>query len=388
MLRPVTWGKLAAAMQPAMQPPAPGVKREPARAVSRPNHLFPIDAVGDFFGLQDDMVPVTRREAMSVPAMARARHLVVSPARLPITVEPGTYRDTALIDQPDPKRTRQAVLTDTLDDLLFEGMALWRVLQIPDETGGFKAFKADRYADGRPRHAERIALHRVTRDPQDRYYLIDGKRVDDGDLIWFEGPHEGVLQFGGRALRSAVRLDRAYASMARTPAIAVELHQTSDDVLTDDEIDGLVGDAQEAVDTRGVLFTNNAIELKTHEAKAENLLISGRNAAAVDIARMVGLPAPIIDAITPGSSGTYDNLQAKIREARDIGLDAYASAITARLSLDDLLPHGTWCAFDWEPWTRSDFLERMQGYKAAQDAGVYDVDECRDLERGRPLEGP
>lgn len=371
----MTWGELAA----ALQPPAPGVKREPARAVSRPNHLFPIDAVGDFFGLQGDMLPITRAEAMSVPAMARARHLVVSPARLPITIEPGSYRDTALIDQPDPKRTRAAVLTDTLDDLLFEGMALWRV--------------TDRYAapadtPGRPRRAERIALHRVTRDPQDQHFLIDGTPVDDGDLIWFEGPHEGILQFGGRALRSAVRLDRAYANMARTPAIAVELHQTSDDVLSDDEVDVLVADAQEAVDTRGVLFTNSALELRTHEAKAENLLISGRNAAAVDIARMVGLPAPIIDAITPGSSGTYDNLQAKIREARDIGLDSYASAITARLSLDDLLPHGTWCAFDWEPWTRADFLPRMQGYSAAQDAGVYDVDECRALERGRPLEGP
>jgi hypothetical protein len=368
----VTWGQLATAIA--------GVNRGPARAVSRPNQLYPIAAVGDFFGLQGDMLPVTRAEAMSVPAMARARHLVVSPARLPITITPGTYPAAALIDQPDPKRTRIAVLTDTLDDLLFEGMALWRV--------------TDRYAPpaadtpGRPRHAERIALHRVTRDPHDEHYLIDDKPVDDVDLIWFEGPHEGVLRFGGRALRSAVRLDRAYAAMARTPAVAVELHQTSDDILDETEVDELVADAEEAVNTRGVLFTNNALELRTHEAKAENLLISGRNAAAVDIARMVGLPAPIIDAITPGSSGTYSNLQAKLREARDIGLDAYAAAVTSRLSLDDLLPRGVWCAFDWEPWIRPDFLERMNGYSAAQAAGVYDVDECRALERGRPLEGP
>jgi hypothetical protein len=136
-----------------------------------------------------------------------------------------------------------------------------------------------------------------------------------------------------------------------------------------------------------VLWTNNAVELKTHTASAENLLIQGRNAAAVDIARMAGLPAAIIDAVPPGASDTYQNVQAKLREARDIGLDSYAASLTARLSLDDVLPRGVWCEFEWDPLLRDGFTARMEGYKAAQDAGVYSAEECRVIERGQPFEG-
>lgn len=369
----MTWGQLAEALS-AQPGAAAGVRRVAASRFAGPNNLFPIEAVGDFYGLQGDMLPPTRAEAMSVPAMARARHLIVAPSRLPMVVKPADYRQSALIEQPDPKRTRVAVLADTLDDLLFNGIGLWRV--------------TERYAaDNRPRHAERIGLWRLTRDPQTGAFLIDEQRVPDADLIWFEGPHEGILAFGGRALRSAVRLDRSYNATAKTPAVATELHQTTDDEMDDDEVQALVDGAQAAIAARGVVWTNNAVELKTHTASAENLLIQGRNAAAVDIARMSGLPAAIIDAVPPGASDTYQNVQAKLREARDIGLDSYAAAVTARLSLDDVLPRGVWCEFEWDPLLRDGFTARMEGYKAAQDAGVYDVDECRELERGRPLEG-
>jgi len=357
----VSWGQLAAGIAAA---------RYPAPAAARPNHLWQVDAEGDFFGLAGDGGPVTRAEAMSVPAMARARHLIVKPARLPIAVEPLDYPHTTLIDQPDPSRTRAAVHSATLDDLLFHGVAVWLVTA--------------RYAhDDRPRHARHIPhpLTAVTVDGGGQW-RVDGKPVPARDLLWFEGPHEGVLSFAGRPLRAAVSLDRAYAATAANPNAATELHQTSGDPLTDTEIGQLVAATRQAISQRGVVFTNEALELRTHAAVAENLLISGRNAAAVDIARMAGLPAPLIDAYPVGSSATYSNVQARLREARDIGIDDYARAVTDRLSLDDVLPRGVTCSHKWESLLRNDFQARMDGYTAAQAAGVYTVEECRDIERG------
>jgi phage portal protein BeeE len=368
----MTWGRLAAAITPDVPPSPSGVTRQPARAVSRPNHLAAITA-DDFWGAGSDMVPPTRSEAMSVPAMARARHIITLPARLPITITPGDYRATALIEQPDPTRTRMAVLAATIDDLLFDGVSLWRVTQRYARVGALL---------GRPRHAEHIIPDRRTYDPEHKRWLIDDKPVADVDLVWFEGPHTGVLSFGGRALRSAVALERAYRKTAENPAAAWELHQTSDDELTDPEIDDLVDGAAAAVRKRGVLYTNSATQLNMHEASSENLLISGRTAAAIDVARMTGLPSPVLDAYAEGSSANYANVQARLKEARDIGVDAYAAAITARLSLDDVLPRGVACSFDWDALLRNDFADRMAGYKAAQEAGVYDVDECRAIERG------
>lgn len=368
----MTWGALAEAVSRY------GIQRQPAAADTRPNHLFTVDAVTDWFGIDSDMIPPTRSEAMSVPAMARARHIVTTPARLPIVITPADYPYRTLIDQPDPKRTRAAVLTDTLDDLLFLGMALWRVTERYAPQGRAKV--------GRPRHAERIDLGRTTYDEQAGRWLIDGQPVMDRDMIWFEGPHEGVLAFGGRAMRSAVRLDTAYRNSANNPAIVAELHQTSDDVMSDAEIQGLVSEARAAIAAHGVLYTSAGMELTTHSASPENLLISGRNAAAVDIARMVGLPASVLDAHAPGSSGTYQNVQARLREARDIGVDAYSTPITERLSMDDILPRGVSCVFHWDAMLREDFSDRMGGYKTAVEAGVYTAAECRAMEAGQPRE--
>lgn len=368
----MTWGQLAV----AVSHPAglnPRARRGQAAHWARPNHLEQV-AVSDFFGLRGDSMPVTRAEALSVPAMARARHLITSVARLPVRLDPHDFAPAALVLNPDPTRTRAAMWADTLDDLMFSGAAVWRI--------------TERYAaDDRAREARYISLDRISRDP-DGTWLIDETPVSDRDLIWFEGPHAGILAFGGRALRSAVRLERAYNSVAANPAVAIELHQVSGDVLDDAEISALVSAARSAVAERGVMFTNEALELRTHSASAENLLIAGRTAAAVEIARMVGLPAGLLDANPPGSSGTYQNSQARLREARDLGLDAYASAITERLSLQDTLPRGVRCAVDWNTWLRDDFAARMAGYKAAQDAGIFTAEECRELELGRPMETP
>lgn len=341
---------------------------------ARPNHLAEVDVLGDWYGLAGDAIPPTRAEAMTVPAMARARHLVCTAARLPLVITPGDYRYRALIDQPDPTRTREAVLTDTLDDLIFHGVSLWLV--------------TDRYAhDGRPRRARHVRHGTWTRDHDGRVQ-VDDRPAAAEDLVWFEGPHEGVLRFGGRALRSAVRLDRAYNATSEAPAVAWELHQTSRDILTDDEKSALVAAAKRAIATRGGMYTNEAVELRIHQQNTgENLLVKGRNAAAVEIARMVGLPAPLLDAPVEGSSGTYQNVHARLREARDLGVGAYADAVTARLSLDDLLPHGVTVAWWWDALLRADFADRMNGYAAAQAAGVYTADECRALERGPALEG-
>lgn len=346
-------------------------------------------ALVDFYGAEGELLPVTRAEAMSVPAMARARNVVcttIGRAPLEVHTDPrplgaavipgGTYPHDELIRQPEVARPRYATLVDTADALLFGGVALWHVV--------------DRYAastnGGRPRHVEHIRLDRVTFDEKRGTWLIDGRTVETADLVWFEGPHEGVLNFAGRALRSAVKLDRSANAASANPVPAVELHQLSGDPLSDDEIDQLTGSWETALQGKGVAYTNEAVEVRTHGATAEQLLISGRNAAAVEIARAVGVPATAVDAVVPGASMTYQNAQARSRELIDFGVAAYAEAITGRLSLDDILPRGVTVSFNYDPMIRESFGDRMAGYATAAASGVYTVEELRLLETGRPLE--
>lgn len=124
-----------------------------------------------------------------------------------------------------------------------------------------------------------------------------------------------------------------------------------------------------------------------HGQQPEQLLIAARNAANLDIARCLNLPAWAVDGEVGGSSLTYQNVPSRSRELIDYTLAGYMEAITSRLSLDDVLAQGTWAAMSTDVLTDGDFGDRMTAYKAARDADVYTSEELRQREAGVPIEG-
>jgi len=78
-----------------------------------------------------------------------------------------------------------------------------------------------------------------------------------------------------------------------------------------------------------------------------DLFESGRNGNRLDLANHAGLPASMLEAVRQGGSGggtemRYTGVQngAQRNEVWDFGVAKYASAITGRLSLDDVCPSG------------------------------------------------
>lgn len=290
----------------------------------------------DVFGT-DWAGPITRDAAMSVPAMARARHLLCSAvARSPIHRYVGA--DLA------PSDPRWLVRTDgmvspfhrmlwTVDDLLFTGWSLWAV---------------ERNADGFPGRADRVPPGTWQFSTNGRAVQIDNTEVDPSTYLLIPGPHEGTLTFAGRTLRTAAELEGAVAIAARSPLPAVDLHQTTDVELDQTEIDALVSrwvDARRGANG-GVGYTNSAVEARVLGSHSEHLLIEGRNASAVDVARVAGIPAAMIDATNAGASLTYETTAGRNAEFLDYGVLPYMLAISSRLSQDDVVPAGSRVAFD------------------------------------------
>lgn len=351
--------------------------------VSSNDLLGSVDAslIAELFGDHAaENLPLSRDAAMSVPAIARARNVLCTTAgRLPLL----TYRDRDLapgrspLDQPERVafRPRFVTLLWTVDAMLFYGRAWWIVVE--------------RYAeDGRPRSFEWV--------PEWNARIVDGQLVGtlDGrhrtiaerDVVRIDGPHDGILNYGSATIRQAMRLDRAALRIAENPVPAIELHQTTPDELEDDEIDKLVDRWIKARRRTGVGYTNAAIETKTLGLNPEQLIIEGRKLAALECARMVNVPAWVVDAPVEGSSLTYSNVPSRSRELIDFALMPYLAAIESRLSLDDVLAAGWWCRFDVDELLRGDFKDRMDGYKVAVESGVYKAEELRQREEGRPAE--
>jgi len=277
---------------------------------------------------------VTRAAAMSIPAVARHRHLICGVvARSPLV---RMALDARL---PTP---RWATRTDgelspyhrmlwTADDLVFHGWSVWTARRRGDELDV----------------ATRIAPERWETDAVGRV-KVDGSYVPADQLILIPGPHEGILSFGAPALRRMLDNLDAAANAARNPSAYLELHYTGDAPMNPDDkrelIDGWA--AARRGEKGGVAFTTKNVETKEHGTHESHLLIEGRNADAVDAARLVSNPAAMADATASGASLTYETTEGRNDQFLDYGAGLYMDAIAARLSMDDVVAEAERMAFD------------------------------------------
>ncbi|WP_156907668.1 phage portal protein, partial [Corynebacterium freiburgense] len=160
--------------------------------------------------------------------------------------------------------------------------------------------------------------------------------------ILIPGIHEGILALGKTTIPEALALARGVRRAVETPAHTTELHQTSDKPLTPEKVAELKQSWIRARKGRdgGVAFTSAGIEVKEHGSIKEHLLVEGRNAVAVDLARLCSIPAAMIDATLSGTSLSYSNTQARMAELITFGIAPMISAVTARLGMDDIVPRG------------------------------------------------
>lgn len=292
-----------------------------------------------------DSPMLTRAAAIAIPALARQRHLLCGTvARCPLRAAAGGQ---VLEDADQPRwasRTDGAVspyhrMLWTVDDLLFHGWSLW------DAQRGYSSTD-ERY--GPLLHADRVNPDRWEVDEYTGRILVDGEPRRPETLIAIPGPHEGILNFGAKALaRTIANLDAA-ANAARNPSAYLELHYTGDQDLTDPQIETHIARwaAARRGENGGVAWTNKVLELKEHGTHEAHLLVEGRNADAVDVSRLVSSPASMADATNAGASLTYETTEGRNGEFVDYGVGLYMDAIAARLSMDDVVPRGQRMAFD------------------------------------------
>lgn len=282
----------------------------------------------------------TRSQAMRDPAVARARNLLVStgckvPMRAYRRAEARPDSDTPFLYRTGTSTSWQHRNAWTIDDLIFYGWSCWG---------------RENDANGFPIAADRIERSRWSINDDNRVE-VDGRPVNDNEVILIPGLHEGVLKYGADTLYDSRELRRVVRDRIENPTPAIDLHQTEGEDLTKDQRDELVQHWREARAKRGgaaVGYTSKAIEV--HELGTggdAQLLIEARNAASLDIARIIGVAASRIDATAPKASLNYETTNGRNQELVDFDLALYLTPIAARLSLDDVVPQGTRVAHDF-----------------------------------------
>lgn len=297
---------------------------------------------GDIFG--EDVIenlPVTRELAITVPAVSKARNLLVSSiAKLPLRALRGK---AVLPDQEQPAflyRTNGNVtpynrMAWTVDDLIFHGFAVWVLERGTADSGGRKPILD---AEWFPARDVRITNGQI---------MLDEQAVAAEDIILFDHPFEGLLNVAARTVRGARDTEVAWVGRMRNPLPLVDLHQT-DDQLTEDEVKAYVkawSEARRAKDG-AIGSTPSSIELRVLGEVKHELFVEGRNAVRTDIGSFLNVRASMLDGTIGVDSLTYTTKDGERNLFYEVDLPFWLDPIEARLSMDDVVPRGQRVSFD------------------------------------------
>lgn len=314
--------------------------------------------------------------ALSISAVRKALHVIAGTistfdliAWEPTTgaAIPPTDRRVAWLAQPDTDEGLYWTLSHTVSDLIWHDRSVWEV--------------RDRYITGAIARANRLhpdrvdtLTHPLDRDRVDTW-IVDGRATSRRNLLVIDGAGRGGLRrYGYDLLTLYGQLQAAAGRYATAPHPHAILKNSGAD-LTDEEIDALLADWEAARTQRSVGYLNEVMDYETIGWNAEELqLTEGREHAALEVARLFGLPAKALDAKS-GDSMTYAN---SVDSRRDIleAIRPWMIPITAALSAAT----GCRIEFDADAYTRDDPTARMNTWAVALTNQVLDVDEVRALE--------
>jgi HK97 family phage portal protein len=326
-------------------------------------------------GFNSGQTFVTRQEAMSVPAVSRARGIIcgsIGSIRLETrrALDNSKIESASIIRNPDPRMPRSVVYAWTAEDILFNGVAYWQVMSLDEATG-------------RPASAQWISAKRIIQDLDVTGTIVLGYQLDNeklpasgvGSLIQFTGMDEGALNRGGRTIRTAVELEKAVYRFAQEPTPAVVLKSTLP--LPKERVTALLDAWRQARQTRGTAFLNDSIDMTSVGFNSAELqLTEARQYLASEIARLMGIPEWYLGA-NAGGSMTYSNVTSERRALLDFSLRPIISSIEDRLSMDDVTVRGQYVSFDLDDFLRGNPLERAEIYSKLIPLGVMTVDEVR-----------
>lgn len=323
-------------------------------------------SVAAAFGINASLTQVTRKDAMTLPVVKQGRTLIAGTVgTFPLVCRRGNdLVRRPLLEQPDPTTTRAWTITWTIDDLMFYGVAWWYVLEY--DTQGY------------PQYATRVAGTRLRLDATAGRAWIDGVEIDPSRLKRFDGPDEGILVTGARALRTAIRLEDAanrYALMDIPSGVLKDTRPGAS--LTDAEVTTLLTRWRAAREKYGTGYLNGSLDYVATQFNAQQLqLTEARQHMATELARLMSLDAPAVNA--PQASGmTYDNGVAERRARVDTAFRHYMAAISDRLSLPDVTPRGQLVTFDTSDYLRGDAADAIAAAVEACGGPVMTVDEAR-----------
>jgi HK97 family phage portal protein len=290
----------------------------------------------NIFSLNSAIMPrISRKEAMSVPSVARARNLICGTvASIPLeyykTSTGEVIAPPRWIKQLSKTQPSFVTLTWICDSLAFYGVAYLLI--------------TERYSeDGRPASMEWIANNRVTFTTDingimiEQYYL-DAAPIDMNDIITIQGFDEGILERGARTIQAAVDVERAAALNSAQPQPAGYLKNSGAD-LPPAEVQGLLAAFKRARQNNSTAYLTSTLDYSPVSFSPKDMMYQDAiRSLSTQVARMMNVPAYLLS--SEDNTMTYSNVQDERKQFYSLSIEPYIQAIQTRLSMPDVSTSG------------------------------------------------
>nr|WP_246287101.1 phage portal protein [Schumannella luteola] len=296
-------------------------------------------------GAKVEDFPLSREEALLIPAVSRARNLLVSTiAGFPLVALDkngplDSERQPTFLYRDDQQDTPYERMAGTVDDCLFYGRALWLLDRGAGDSPTFGPV-----LNGTWLPASKWTI-------TNGHVMVDEQAVHESEYLLFNIPmYAGLLAVGDRTLRGARDTEVAWTDRIKNPVAALILRVTDSDAMPEGaEIEDFVNEWKSATRANGaaVGYVPEGVEMDTHMATDDSgLFIENRNAIRTDVGSHLNLRPSMIDGTSGIDSLTYTTKDGERNAFYDFDLPFWTKPIEAALSASKIVPRGQRVRFD------------------------------------------
>ena len=318
--------------------------------------------VGNFYNYMEGQ---QRNQAMSLATVSRSRDLLASViACMPLKMYGEMFNDAtgemeeiplaprSWLRQPDPSNTYNFLMAWTLDDLLFYGRAMWMILE--------------RTQDGYPSKFRRLPMGSITTQDQagpvffgpSESIMFAGNEMNYRDIVQFISPIQGIVYSSTQTIATALKVEDSRYNVARSSIPSGILRQVGGEPLSAQELGEIGAAFNQARLTSQTAVLNEFLSYEPSNATPDKMLmIESAQYSALDLARLCGVP-PYLVGVATGSYAYTSSAESR-KDLFVFGVKPYSDCISATLSMNNVLPRGTFVKFDTSSYLEETYADEM-----------------------------
>ena len=333
----------------------------PAPSVQAAVGIGGTSSIGQFYQYQEG---TARQRAMSLATVSRSRDLLASviscmPLQMYGEMFDNVTGEMEQIDlaprswlrQPDPGVTYNFLMAWTLDDLLFYGRAFWAITA--------------RTQDGFPSAFTRLPAGSIsTTDqsgpvffgPSNEIYFA-GAQLPTADVVQFLSPIQGIIYSSAQTIATALKVEESRYNMAQSSLPSGILKQTGGEPLSATELADIGAAFNHARLSSNTAVLNEFLTYEPSNATPDKMMmIESSQSSSLALANLCGVPPYLVGVAT--GSYAYTSASESRKDLLLFGCKPYMDCLSSTLSMNNVLPRGTYCKFDTAGYLEANYAEQ------------------------------